>query len=140
MDRYWVRLIAVVVSVYIVAELLQRTVSVVLFDHLRGHPPVANIHRSLVLGLINLAQATVGFAVLYAVWVPHRITEPDVAKTALARVPDATWTSLKTVALMETPDGMTGFEWLIPAAEILLVMWLLLVLVAWAIGSLPRRS
>ncbi|MDA1258024.1 MAG: hypothetical protein O3C10_09330 [Chloroflexi bacterium] len=132
--------IAVVVSIYVMGEITQRTFSVVVLDDLRGHRGVANIQRTLILGIINFFEMLAGFAVLYAVWIPDGAGRVVDMKSSAARVPDMMWLSIKTATFISVPEDMEGYEWLIPASQILMSLWLIAILIGWAIDGLPKRS
>jgi hypothetical protein len=53
----------------------------VLFDHVRGHPGVANIQRSVILGLVNIAQLIFGFALIYDTFAGERFISGDSTQT-----------------------------------------------------------
>jgi hypothetical protein len=66
---------------YLLVEMFQRTFNIVLFDHVRGHPGVANIQRSVILGLVNIAQLIFGFALIYDTFAGERFISGDSTQT-----------------------------------------------------------
>ena len=135
-----VRAVAVVLSIYVMWEVFHRTVNVLLFDHLRGDPEVASIQRSLILGFINYLEIIVGYAVLIAVWLPHSVLGIGDSGFRADDVAPAIWASFQTATLTEMPHHLEGYEWILPAAEVLTSLWVLAVLLAWVTGALPRRA
>ncbi|GEM_PF-2687910 len=130
----WLVLLGVIFG-YRLADILQAVGNVVVFDALReGAKPAASPQRSLLLGFVNYVEIVVIFAL--AVYVVG-----DEFARPVGHLWDAVYSSLRQSALLGAPmEPVTRLAYFVSVVQVAMSILVLLTLLAWVIGSLPRRT
>lgn len=124
-------------SVYVIAEMVQRTVNVILFDKFRGHPPPADTRRSLLISVLNVLIVVLGFSVIWYA-MPDLCVPLSESENVLDFVRHSAGVSGFTDGLC-AEDQVGTASW-VNIAQNLATIWTMVIVLSYSIGALPRRE